>query len=60
MVTKTSTEIYTCDPKQHTSVQVSEKKWRLTIVNGPQYSLCPSYPQLMYVPASVKVRGLPA
>ena len=38
-------------------VQVSEQKWRLTVVNGPQYELCPTYPQLMYIPASVKVRG---
>ena len=35
-------------------LQVSEEKWLLTVINGPEYFLCSSYPQLLYVPATAK------
>jgi len=35
-------------------LQVSEDRWRLSVRNGPEYVLCSTYPQLMYVP-----KGLP-
>ena len=36
-------------------MQVSEEKWRLSVQNGPEYKLCPTYPQLMYVPRGIQV-----
>ena len=38
--------------------QVSEEHWKLTALNGPQYELCPTYPQLLYVPKDVEVLPL--
>ena len=35
--------------------QVSEEKWQLTAANGPEYNLCSTYPQLLYVPKKTEV-----
>lgn len=34
---------------------MSEDLWKLRAINGPQYDLCPTYPQLLYTPKSVEV-----
>lgn len=36
-------------------LQVSETRWSLSVLNGPQYELCSTYPQLMYIPKGIDV-----
>ena len=42
-------------PPVVTNVQVDEEKWRLSVQNGPEYKLCATYPQLMYIPKAIEV-----
>lgn len=42
-------------PREMDRQGVPEDKWKLTVTNGPEYKLCPTYPQLMYIPKGVQV-----
>ncbi|KAL5475348.1 hypothetical protein EMCRGX_G025149 [Ephydatia muelleri] len=41
-------------PKDMNRLGVADGKWKLTSKNGPMYALCPTYPQLVYVPANAE------
>ena len=36
-------------------LQVCDTRWSLSVLNGPQYELCSTYPQLMYIPKGIDV-----
>lgn len=41
-------------PREMDRQGLCEDRWKLTVSNGPEYNLCPTYPQLMYIPKGVK------